>query len=160
MNRQKNGFTLIELLVVISIIGVLSSIALTSLNGARLKAKDAKRLTEVSQIKSALEQYYVSKGVYPEESSVNGDVEWSYEDGGAFLEALATEGYFSSHAPLDPINNSTYTYGYYKYTGDLYCGNMIVLTANMETNTQYDRSADCACRSWINNRDWAYCAKY
>ena len=40
MNNSK-GFTLIEHLVVIAIIGILSTIAMTSLNGARKKAKDA-----------------------------------------------------------------------------------------------------------------------
>jgi len=40
INNSK-GFTLIELLVVIAIIGILSTIAMTSLNGARKKAKDA-----------------------------------------------------------------------------------------------------------------------
>lgn len=37
--NANNGFTLIELLVVISIIGVLSVVALTSMNGARDKAR-------------------------------------------------------------------------------------------------------------------------
>ena len=38
---NKKGFTLIELLVVIAIIGMLSSLAVVSLNSARNKAKDA-----------------------------------------------------------------------------------------------------------------------
>lgn len=38
---NSKGFTLIELLVVIAIIGILSTIAITSLNSARKKANDA-----------------------------------------------------------------------------------------------------------------------
>ena len=42
-NLSARGFTLIELLVVISIIGILSSFAVVSLNSARAKARDALR---------------------------------------------------------------------------------------------------------------------
>jgi prepilin-type N-terminal cleavage/methylation domain-containing protein len=63
---MKKGFTLLELLVVIAIIGVLASIVMASLNSARSKARDAKRLSDVSQIKTALELYFNQYGYYPD----------------------------------------------------------------------------------------------
>ncbi len=59
-NSNKKGFTLIELLVVIAIIGILSSIGLVALNGARAKARDAKRLSDAATIGLAYESYYDS----------------------------------------------------------------------------------------------------
>ncbi|MEK7067821.1 MAG: type II secretion system protein [Patescibacteria group bacterium] len=52
--KSSFGFTLIELLVVISIIGVLSSMVVVSLNDARGKARDAKRLSDVRQMANVL----------------------------------------------------------------------------------------------------------
>ncbi len=62
--NNKSGFTLIELLVVISIIGLLSSIVLTSVNSARAKARDARRKSDLHTIQLALELYYDKYGTY------------------------------------------------------------------------------------------------
>lgn len=71
----KKGFTLIELLVVVAIIGILSSVVLSSLNGARSKARDAKRVSDLKQLQLALEMYYDSNSSsYPAAiSSLVGD---------------------------------------------------------------------------------------
>lgn len=61
----QRGFTLIELLVVISIISLLSSVILSAVNGARLKARDAQRRLTVKQIQNALEVYRSVVGTYP-----------------------------------------------------------------------------------------------
>lgn len=53
--KNKKGFTLIELLVVIAIIGLLSTLAVVSLNSARGKARDAKRISDVRQMATILE---------------------------------------------------------------------------------------------------------
>lgn len=63
--NAKHGFTLIELLVVISIISLLSSVVLTSVNSARAKARDARRIADFKQIQTALELYYDTNGSYP-----------------------------------------------------------------------------------------------
>ncbi len=65
MKTNQKGFTLIELLVVIAIIGLLSTLAVVSLNNARTKARDAKRASDIKSIQTALELYYVDNDIYP-----------------------------------------------------------------------------------------------
>jgi prepilin-type N-terminal cleavage/methylation domain-containing protein len=62
---HSKGFTLIELLVVIAIIGLLASIILASLNTARQKGRDARRLADMKEIQLALELYYDTNNSYP-----------------------------------------------------------------------------------------------
>lgn len=62
---KNKGFTLIELLVVIAIIGILASIVLVSLNDARSRARDVKRVGDIRQIQLALEGYYDANSAYP-----------------------------------------------------------------------------------------------
>lgn len=63
--RQNLGFTLVELLIVIAIIGIISSAAVVNLNQAKAKARDARRLSDITQVRKALEIYNYSEGAYP-----------------------------------------------------------------------------------------------
>lgn len=94
---KKTGFTLIELLVVMAIIGILSAVVLTSLNGARQKGRDARRISDVKQIQLSLELYYDSTGGYP------------LTIGTQSSSVLVTNGYIAS-LPVDPSNNAVYSY--------------------------------------------------
>lgn len=62
--KTARGFTLIELLVVIAIIGILSSVVLASLNDARQKSRDAKRVADIKQLQLALELFFDSNASY------------------------------------------------------------------------------------------------
>lgn len=63
--NKKSGFTLIELLVVISIISLLSSVALTGLSSARAKARDSKKVQTMIQLRTAAELYRTQNNNYP-----------------------------------------------------------------------------------------------
>jgi type II secretion system protein G len=63
--KNKKGFTLIELLVVIAIIGLLATLSVVALNNARQKSRDAKRVSDIKQVQTALELYFVDQNAYP-----------------------------------------------------------------------------------------------
>lgn len=60
-----SGFTLIELLVVISIIGILISLSIFGLQGARQSSRDASRKADLELIRSGLELYKSDCNLYP-----------------------------------------------------------------------------------------------
>ena len=62
--KAKSGFTLIELLVVISIIGLLSTLAVVALNNARVRSRDAKRLSDMSAVSTGMQLYFDGTGAF------------------------------------------------------------------------------------------------
>jgi prepilin-type N-terminal cleavage/methylation domain-containing protein len=91
---SKKGFTLVELLVVIAIIGILATLILLQLGGARARARDTQRISHVNQIQGALELYWEDFGSYPDD-----------------LDDLGGAGYFQGTSiPKDPVSGDNYGY--------------------------------------------------
>jgi prepilin-type N-terminal cleavage/methylation domain-containing protein len=60
--NYKKGFTLIELLMVIAIIGLLSTVVLAALSGARNRGADAAVKSNLNSIRSAADLYFDNNG--------------------------------------------------------------------------------------------------
>jgi len=63
--KSGKGFTLIEILVVVAIIGMLSAIILASLSASHARGRDAKRVSDLNQLRLALQLYYDANQNYP-----------------------------------------------------------------------------------------------
>ncbi len=63
---KTRGFTIIELLMVIAIIGILAAVVITSLNSARAKGRDAKRIKDMEEMHKAIELYISDHGHAPD----------------------------------------------------------------------------------------------
>ncbi len=75
---MQKAFTLIELLVVIAIISLLSAIVLPNYMGARERARDAQRKSDLRQIQKALEMYRQDNAQFPNDNFIlaNLNQEW------------------------------------------------------------------------------------
>lgn len=98
-HKLQKGFTLVELLVVIAIIGILATLLLLQLGVARQRARDAKRIADVSQVRTAAELYFDDSGSYPQTATYAG------------LGALLVPKYMTQ-LPSDPLNTGDYAYRY------------------------------------------------
>ncbi|HEX9608742.1 MAG TPA: type II secretion system protein [Candidatus Paceibacterota bacterium] len=112
MTKSKRGFTLIELLVVIAIIGILSSVVLASLNSARQKSRDAKRISDIKQLQLAFELHFDSCGQYPATFVLT-------EATGC--PSGTTLGSFIAVLPLPPVGGTATAYDYNRLTTVNYC---------------------------------------
>lgn len=99
-NIKNSGFTLFELLVSISIIAVLTAVAVVSYGGLNKKTRDSRRTADLEKIRIALEAARQIGNTYP--STIAGLVSGGYLD----------------KIPLDPKTKVVYSYvpGATRYT--------------------------------------------
>lgn len=98
---KNKGFTLFELLVSISIIALLTAIAVVSFGGVNKKARDSRRISDMEKIRIALESYRQVNGTYP-----------------AAMSTLVSSNFLQA-LPTDPKDDSNYAATLTDYTYSL-----------------------------------------
>lgn len=110
-SKLNKGFTLIEILVVVAIIGVLSSFLMANFIGARERARDSKRKTDLAQIQSALEFFRSDHGYYP--PSTGGNKKLKICGPGKDFTGIDTTTTYMKDIPCDPyLFNGMIAYKY------------------------------------------------
>jgi len=168
MKNIKKGFSLIELLVVITIIGLLSTIVLASLNTARGKARDARRMSDLNQIKNALIFYYDKYGNYVSTGSGCGqnddgfgyfNLNLSNDDPFAYFKSIALclvdAGFLPSEIkdPTGGISGSTpgnNIFNYMKYDCTIDDQLTVYVYAKLETLPQSTTATDGTCQPTLD----------
>lgn len=78
MTNIKKAFTLVELLVVITILAIISVVAYQNFGGAIDKANAWRKISDVSTIETALQQYKADKNYYPPVDNYSANNIWWY----------------------------------------------------------------------------------
>lgn len=130
----KRGFTLIELLIVITIIGILAALVLTNVQGVRERARDARRKSDLTSIKSSLRLYYNDFKAFPDSSSGSivgcpGSCVWGSS------RFANNETVYMNTLPTDPLSTDTnpVSYAYHQVSDDSYA-----LVATLENESDPD----------------------
>ena len=133
--KTKRGFTLIELLVVIAVIGILAAMVMVGLQGAREKARDAERKSDLRSLKAAIETSYSDK--IEDNGTVVKDKELYFASATAAnvdtLTWLAPD--YIKTIPADPTTSTGQPY-IYQTDAD---GKNFALFTNLENNKDADR---------------------
>jgi prepilin-type N-terminal cleavage/methylation domain-containing protein len=125
-NKFRSGFTLTELLVVMTIIGLLSSIATVSYSSSKMKGRDARRLGDLTALRTALELYAIDNGGYPVtggnagDGLVLGDGKGSMLSSAGFSDVVTGVQYID-HVPKNPPGGGADYYYYSLNENGTFC---------------------------------------
>jgi len=129
--KKSHGFTLFELLVSISIIAILTALAVVSYSAAQKKARDTRRVEDVESFQKAEEQFYMlNNSSYKQRCS------------GAW------DGSVTFVVPLDPKTKAPYLCQVPSTATYCFCATLENLTGNADVTD---------CSAWVNGTGQYYC---
>jgi type II secretory pathway pseudopilin PulG len=143
--KKPKGFTLIEITVICIIFVILVSLVVVSMRSSNAKGRDAKRVSELNNIRTALQMYYMDHGRYPSSTDSENwcSLEQSDTESNNFCRYLIDEliPFYLPEIPQDPIygkglgsSEKFYSYQYVSTSS----GDGYKLHTDLETRDPYE----------------------
>ncbi|EPI2898585.1 pilin, partial [Neisseria gonorrhoeae] len=105
MNTLQKGFTLIELMIVIAIVGILAAVALPAYQDYTARAQVSEAILLAEGQKSAVTEYYLNNGKWPEDNTSAGVANPTEIKGKYVQSVTVTNGVVTAQMKPDGVNN-------------------------------------------------------
>ncbi|ENW2507907.1 pilin, partial [Neisseria gonorrhoeae] len=106
MNTLQKGFTLIELMIVIAIVGILAAVALPAYQDYTARAQVSEAILLAEGQKSAVTEYYLNNGEWPENNGDAGVASSPSDIKGKYVKSVTvTNGVVTAEMKSDGVNN-------------------------------------------------------
>ncbi|ENW3047716.1 pilin [Neisseria gonorrhoeae] len=104
MNTLQKGFTLIELMIVIAIVGILAAVALPAYQDYTARAQVSEAILLAEGQKSAVTEYYLNNGEWPENNTSAGVANPTEIKGKYVQSVTVTNGVVTAQMKSDGVN--------------------------------------------------------
>ncbi|EPI0282465.1 pilin, partial [Neisseria gonorrhoeae] len=104
MNTLQKGFTLIELMIVIAIVGILAAVALPAYQDYTARAQVSEAILLAEGQKSAVTEYYLNHGEWPENNTSAGVANPTEIKGKYVKEVEVKNGVVTAEMKSDGVN--------------------------------------------------------
>ncbi|EMU1242860.1 pilin [Neisseria gonorrhoeae] len=156
MNTLQKGFTLIELMIVIAIVGILAAVALPAYQDYTARAQVSEAILLAEGQKSAVTEYYLNHGIWPENNDKAGvasasDIKGKYVKEVKVEKGVVTATMNSSNVNKE-IQGKKLSLWAKRQAGSVkwFCGQPVTRDANDANND--DVTADAAGNDGINTK--------
>ncbi|ENW3151096.1 prepilin-type N-terminal cleavage/methylation domain-containing protein [Neisseria gonorrhoeae] len=159
MNTLQKGFTLIELMIVIAIVGILAAVALPAYQDYTARAQVSEAILLAEGQKSAVTEYYLNHGIWPENNTSAGvassptDIKGKYVQSVTVANGVVTATMASSNVNKE-IQGKKLSLWAKRQDGSVkwFCGQPVTRTANAANDVTDDAGTDNGGKGKIDTK--------